>query len=54
MLECDYMDDLRRPGVVIGPKTLPRTANRLLDEGYEDVLYRTMKDMPERVFGIEI
>lgn len=54
MLESDYIDDLRRPGAVIGPKTLPKTANRLLEEGYEDVLYRAMKDLPERVFGIEI
>lgn len=54
MLESDYMDDINRPGAVIGPKTLPKTAKRLLSEGYEEKVWRAMKDLPESVFGIDL
>ncbi len=53
MLESDYIDDPDRPGVVISPKTLPRTVKRLMNEENVDV-YRVMKDLPEKVYGIEI
>jgi len=54
MLESDYIDDMDRPGAVIGPKTLPRTVKRLLSEGYEEKMWKAMKDLPEKVFGIEL
>jgi TatD-related deoxyribonuclease len=33
LMETDYIDDPRRPGAVLGPKTVPRTTNKLLKRG---------------------
>jgi len=54
MLESDYMDDVNRPGAVIGPRTLPRTVKKLLEEGFEEKVGRAMTDVPEEVFGIDL
>ena len=52
MLETDYMDDPRRPGAVLGPKTVPKRTRQLLEAGLdEEVLYNTHVDLPERIYG---
>ena len=52
MLETDYMDDPRRPGAVLGPKTVPKRTRQLLAAGLdEDVLYNCHKDLPDRIYG---
>ncbi|MFH1101782.1 MAG: TatD family hydrolase [Methanobacteriota archaeon] len=33
MMETDYIDDVRRPGAVLGPKTVPVVTRRLIDSG---------------------
>jgi TatD-related deoxyribonuclease len=33
LMETDYIDDPRRPGAVLGPKTVPRLTKTLLDAG---------------------
>lgn len=33
LMETDYIDDPRRPGAVLGPKTVPRTTIHLLEKG---------------------
>jgi Predicted metal-dependent hydrolase (urease superfamily) len=53
MLESDYIDDLKRPGAVIGPKTLPRTVRRLSNVD-EERMFRVMKDLPEQIYGISM
>ena len=51
-LETDYMDDPRRPGAVLGPKTVPKRTKQLLEAGMEeDVLWNTHSDLPSRVYG---
>ena len=35
MLETDYMDDLKRPGAVLGPKTVPKRTRQLLEAGLD-------------------
>ena len=51
-LETDYMDDPRRPGAVLGPKTVPKRTRQLLDAGMdEDVLWHTHHDLPNVVYG---
>jgi TatD-related deoxyribonuclease len=53
MLETDYMDDPRRPGAVLGPKTVPKRTHQLLDAGMdEDVLWRCHVDVPNAIYGI--
>ena len=52
MLETDYMDDPRRPGAVLGPKTVPKRTRQLIAAGLdEEVLYNTHVDLPERIYG---
>ncbi len=52
MLETDYMDDPKRPGAVLGPKTVPKRTRQLLAAGLdEEILYNTHKDLPERIYG---
>jgi TatD-related deoxyribonuclease len=54
MMETDFLDDPDRPGAVLGPKTVPRRVNWLLDEGYEDAVYTAHVETPARVYGIDI
>ena len=52
MLETDYMDDPRRPGAVLGPKTVPKRTRQLLAAGIdEEILYRCHRDLPNRIYG---
>ncbi len=52
MLETDYMDDLRRPGAVLGPKTVPKRTKQLLEAGLDgEILWNTHRDLPERIYG---
>jgi TatD-related deoxyribonuclease len=54
LMESDYIDDLRRPGAVVGPKSVPRLSQRLVDEGVlsEEDLWRIHVDNIERAYGI--
>jgi len=52
MLETDYMDDLRRPGAVLGPKTVPKRTKQLIERGLEEeILWRTHQDLPNELYG---
>ncbi|MBN2733532.1 MAG: TatD family hydrolase [Methanomicrobiaceae archaeon] len=55
-MESDYMDDLTRPGSVIGPKSVPRFTRKLLESGaitIEDAI-RIHKETPEKVYCTEM
>ncbi len=54
MMETDYIDDLTRPGSVLGPKTVPKRTKQLIQEWGEDVFWKIHKENPERVYGIEV
>ncbi len=54
MMETDYIDDLKRPGSVLGPKTVPRRTKLLIPEWGEDVFWKIHKEIPEKVYGVEI
>jgi len=55
MLETDYIDDPKRPGAVLGPKTVPRKTKEAIRNGVpEDVFYKIHKDNPEKSYGIKI
>jgi TatD-related deoxyribonuclease len=55
-LESDYIDDTRRPGAVLGPKTVPRVTKKLVEEGLLslDDATRIHKDNVESVYGVEL
>ena len=56
MMESDYIDENKRPGSVIGPKSVPRFTRRLYEEGAltEEELFRIHKHTPELIYGVKI
>jgi len=56
MLETDYIDDPKRPGAVLGPKTIPKNTISMIKEDMmtEDQAYKIHKDNPEKVYDIEL
>ncbi len=53
LMETDFIDDPDRPGAVLGPKTVPKRTEWLVEEGYEDAMIRAHIDTPARVYGID-
>jgi TatD-related deoxyribonuclease len=55
-MESDYMDELSRPGAVIGPRSVPRMTRKLLESGEidESAVERIHVLTPQRVYGIEV
>lgn len=53
LMETDFLDDPNRPGAVLGPKTVPRRVDWLLDEGYEDAVRRAHVETPASVYGVD-
>jgi TatD-related deoxyribonuclease len=55
MMETDYLDDLNRPGAVLGVKTVPKRTKKLLQDGMvsEEDVYTIHKENPEAVYGVE-
>lgn len=53
MMETDYLDDLSRPGAVLGPKLVPRRTKQLFEQGLidEEAWARIHVDVPEQVYG---
>ncbi|MBP2172456.1 TatD family hydrolase [Methanococcus voltae] len=56
LMETDYIDDLKRPGVVLGIKTVPRRTRKLLQNGLmtEEMCYNIHKNNVEKCYNIEI
>ena len=56
MMETDYIDDPRRPGAVLGPKTVPKRTLDLLQKGNltEKQAYEIHKINPEKTYGISL
>ena len=56
VMETDYIDDLRRPGVVLGIKTVPRITRKLIEKEIlnEEMVYKIHKENIEKIYGIEI
>ncbi len=54
MLETDYIDDLKRPGAVLSPKTIPRKMLSFLEKELisEDQMYKIHKENPEKTYDI--
>jgi TatD-related deoxyribonuclease len=56
LLESDYIDDMSRPGAVLGPKTVPRVTKKLVEGGLlsGDDAEKIHKDNVEKVYGVEL
>jgi len=53
LMETDFVDDPEKPGMVMGPKTVPRRVRWLLEEGYEAAVRRAHVETPATVYGID-
>ncbi len=53
LMETDYIDDPDRPGAVLGPKTVPRRVNWLLEAGHDEAVRNAHVETPELVYGID-
>ncbi len=53
LMETDFVDDPDRPGMVLGPKTVPRRVRWLLAEGYDDAVRRAHVETPAAVYGVD-
>ena len=56
MLETDFMDDPRRPGAVLGPKTVPKRTQYLAsvaeENGLNEEIFFTMhQELPNKIYG---
>jgi TatD-related deoxyribonuclease len=54
MMETDYIDDPRRPGAVLGPKTVPKRTIELVEKSVlnEDQVYEIHKMIPEKTYNV--
>jgi TatD-related deoxyribonuclease len=53
LMETDFIDDPDRPGAVLGPQTVPKRVEWLVEEGYEEAMVRAHVETPARVYGID-
>ena len=53
LMETDFIDDPDRPGAVLGPQTVPKRVEWLVEAGYEDAMERAHVETPARVYGID-
>ena len=53
LMETDFVDDPEKPGMVLGPKTVPRRVRWLLEEGYDEAVRRAHVETPAAVYGID-
>ncbi|KAB1187748.1 MULTISPECIES: TatD family hydrolase [Haloferax] len=53
LMETDFIDDPDRPGAVMGPKTVPRRVDWLLDEGYDAAVRNAHVETPSLVYDID-
>lgn len=56
LLETDYIDDPKRPGAVLGPKTVPKKMLSLLEQEIlnEDQILKIHKENPEKTYNIHL
>ena len=56
MMETDFLDDLKRPGAVMAPATVPRRTKAMLEAGiFDDHMIASIHcEGPAKIYGIEI
>jgi len=56
LMETDYIDDLKRPGAVLGPKTVPKLTKKLLDAEImdENQSFEIHVKNPQKTYDIDL
>tara|TARA_B110000116_G_scaffold234313_1_gene218713 strand:+ start:2015 stop:2848 length:834 start_codon:yes stop_codon:yes gene_type:complete len=53
LMETDYLDDMNRPGAVLGMKTVPKRTKWLVEMGYLESMKNAHVETPKIVYGID-
>ena len=55
-METDYLDDIQRPGAVLGPKTVPKRTLDFIKKGIftEEDAFKIHKDNVEAIYEIDL
>ncbi|MFW9880277.1 MAG: TatD family hydrolase [Candidatus Thorarchaeota archaeon] len=55
LMETDFLDDPKRPGAVLGVKTVPKRTHKLLNDNVltEEDVFTIHQKNPKKVYGIE-
>ena len=51
-METDYLDDLKRPGAVLGPKTVPKRTQQLVEELLKFMPINEVEELLQHVHSI--
>jgi TatD-related deoxyribonuclease len=56
MMETDFLDDPKRPGAVLGPKTVPKKTLALLKDNVltEEDIFTIHSENPKKVYDVEV
>lgn len=56
LMETDYIDDPKRPGAVLGPKTVPKLTKKLLQNEImtEKQAYQIHRKLPSKIYNITL
>ena len=56
LMETDYIDDPKRPGAVLGPKTVPKLTKKLLHAGImdENQAFEIHVKNPQKTYDIDL
>ena len=60
-METDFLDDPRRPGAVLGPKTIPKRTDELCSallaeynrEEVENLILKIHSEWPSKLYGLQ-
>jgi TatD-related deoxyribonuclease len=54
LMETDYVDDITRPGFVLGPKTVPKKTKKLIETYGEEPFWDVHQKNPSKIYDVDI
>jgi TatD-related deoxyribonuclease len=54
LMETDYVDDITRPGFVLGPKTVPKKTKKLIETYGEEPFWDIHQKNPSKIYDVDI
>ena len=56
MMETDYIDDMKRPGAVMVPRSVPKRTFEMIEKGRlrEEDVFKIHKEWPEKIYGVDV
>ncbi|MCL2141839.1 MAG: TatD family hydrolase [Methanimicrococcus sp.] len=54
LMETDYVDDINKPGFVLGPKTVPKKTKKLIEIYGEEPFWDIHQKNPSKIYDVDI